>query len=1162
MRFCQLFSNWMRLDIDPFFPNPIDGVPWSGIRRLIALLVQRRKFNQAHTLLRLEADLTGESKRTEFHQQFIAKCEENISLEDEPSLFLIVIAKLYLAERLLKVGDIGQAGTHLSWVIDKLKTPPMTSVTSQDYPCRLLEKVQTAQNQSSSLADIINGHEKVREHARAAKDHLMQIPPLMDIYRVLGDVPPMQRDANWERMYQSNFFRDVESNSNGKASAVFIIQVILRPDELNDSAKASEYLDSLHEFERRFPHFDLPFYNSDLYRIAVRAKITLGMTTELKDFEEKSRIATMNIRNIEATAHGGWQFSANDRANEDVFWQEYRVLPVMQWPEYLLAITISWIKADVERTLLSYTEAAKILCMDPKMFQNHVTSADFLQHVTDLRPIKAAEVLFGIHHPVDSQIWESRFESYSTWLRRDNPFVPVGVRHTILGDIQQARCALVLKYYMEQANDRRNLKNEDLQLDLRLFTAREIAKYLAIVKTLDSRAIGTSQASIFAIEWQTMNSTVILANSSKAYKEGLIHDTDLLEMQLWMQDALERFRHTQITEALATCAVLSSAVNMRYKLFGTVSADACLEYLDRLEQIYTDIRRERSVLKGSDNFIARATIVELWSFMRHYDVAIGACMEALGVGHVRFSYHHLLIGQSTVSAPRNIADNQKLLAEIMKWAQKKKARSVVETLGSEIILPSSLFAALEPTSQGYKLLKRESDLQAIVPLSLGEKLRVRAELSSIRREMRSCLELQPIMDIRDGTSLEQTQIAALSKELGPKCLIVDYVHIPVTHTALPGDILPMVYRDGQLLSSSILGPDLSLEMIQLYVQTFMDETNEEALLLSDEATEALESLNPLVLPVATFSKPGDTIVFCPTQSLHRLPLHALKLGDQILIERNPVVYTQSLTMLSLCNISASSRDASAPLDALLVQALPKHQSQIAPKMSFASHLNTSVLSGNALTKATFQAAAPSASLIHFHGHVGFDESTPLDHHLDIRGLAAERITARDVFGLRLRTGAHVTLIGCGSGKARIGLHDDLLGLSTAFHYAGASSIASTLWSIDNADGAAFAEAFYDEVLAVGDGGNEGEGGVVDLARAMQRAVLSVSVDAEGNRRAPYHWAAFTLHGAWRWKRGVAAAAGRRGEKEEGGDVAEATLTGADVAASDTVEEGYRDWEAG
>ena len=65
----------------------------------------------------------------------------------------------------------------------------------------------------------------------------------------------------------------------------------------------------------------------------------------------------------------------------------------------------------------------------------------------------------------------------------------------------------------------------------------------------------------------------------------------------------------------------------------------------------------------------------------------------------------------------------------------------------------------------------------------------------------------------------------------------------------------------------------------------------------------LQKLAPLVADLQAITAPGETLVLCPTQELHRLPLHAIAVGGHALIERNPVGYFQSLTLLRLCPIS-------------------------------------------------------------------------------------------------------------------------------------------------------------------------------------------------------------------------------------------------------------------
>ena len=53
--------------------------------------------------------------------------------------------------------------------------------------------------------------------------------------------------------------------------------------------------------------------------------------------------------------------------------------------------------------------------------------------------------------------------------------------------------------------------------------------------------------------------------------------------------------------------------------------------------------------------------------------------------------------------------------------------------------------------------------------------------------------------------------------------------------------------------------------------------------------------------------PGDYLYLVPHDALHYLPWHALKLEDQYLIERNPVIYTPSASVLKYCQAKRKGR---------------------------------------------------------------------------------------------------------------------------------------------------------------------------------------------------------------------------------------------------------------
>lgn len=76
----------------------------------------------------------------------------------------------------------------------------------------------------------------------------------------------------------------------------------------------------------------------------------------------------------------------------------------------------------------------------------------------------------------------------------------------------------------------------------------------------------------------------------------------------------------------------------------------------------------------------------------------------------------------------------------------------------------------------------------------------------------------------------------------------------------------------------------------------------------------LDQLNPLVAPLASLTKPGQMLVFSAVDRLHRVPLHALCIGGDVLIRRNPVVYSSSMTVLNVAfqNVRLLNRNVLIP----------------------------------------------------------------------------------------------------------------------------------------------------------------------------------------------------------------------------------------------------------
>ena len=264
-------------------------------------------------------------------------------------------------------------------------------------------------------------------------------------------------------------------------------------------------------------------------------------------------------------------------------------------------------------------------------------------------------------------------------------------------------------------------------------------------------------------------------------------------------------------------------------------------------------------------------------------------------------------------------------------------------------------------------------------------------------------------------------------------------------------------------------------------------------------------------PLAAITKPGQTLVFSPIGKLHRLPLHALTLQGEILIRRNPIVYCSSFTVL---NVVFKARKAAERQEAFNKGAFraslfgdpPSQPGQKALAL-LAKKFSTEAQIGDASTSSNFAAAMidPGMNLLHYHGHVTFQELDPKSHGLE---LDDRRFTFLDVFDLApLPNCYHATLLGCGSGMSKTTSSNDVVGLVPAFLYSGAASTVSTLWPFDDKDAALYTKYFYEEFDTILQSGQKG---VVDLAKANQKAVLTIMEE----KPALYHWAPFVLNGYW------------------------------------------------
>jgi CHAT domain-containing protein len=142
--------------------------------------------------------------------------------------------------------------------------------------------------------------------------------------------------------------------------------------------------------------------------------------------------------------------------------------------------------------------------------------------------------------------------------------------------------------------------------------------------------------------------------------------------------------------------------------------------------------------------------------------------------------------------------------------------------------------------------------------------------------------------------------------------------------------------------------------------------------------------------------------------------------------------------------------------------------------------------------------------LHFavHGYVDQGLVRMEMSHYDNNGQKLDgTVLPQDIINLHLSADL-VVLSACETSLGQGGWNGTLDTLSTAFFYAGASSVIATLWQVDDQATAEMMGLFYHGLLVDN----------LSPAAALRQAQFKLRQDARW--RAPYYWAGFLLQGSW------------------------------------------------
>ena len=555
--------------------------------------------------------------------------------------------------------------------------------------------------------------------------------------------------------------------------------------------------------------------------------------------------------------------------------------------------------------------------------------------------------------------------------------------------------------------------------------------------------------------------------------ELLSVELDLETVDSSLNETLQNFRRSEaflekagFRDQLAVCYLQQAWVWERALLQGQAGAlEQALLNLDTAEQIRNEIRMDFTLQRNAESLTHKQALVSQ-----------SADMYKLGF---------------------KLSLQMKDAKRSWWWLQQGKARGLLDLIGFGADVPQSIITEISRDKTATDMWIEESTFrQKISEASPLDRFQLRADLADLRRRMNNTPSLYPALVYRGAQSLELQRLNDVFQgRTDVVCVDWAIIHDTVFMLSVrPGE-------DPKIFELSIEFKDVS---------SWMRTNLQAAQLRQKTANDRLRKLDALVSPLGEISKEGELLVFCPTGDLSLLPLHALEVGKDLIIVRNPVIYSSSLSILQHC-VQRRREELETGLNVAVIGNPTGDRTAAAESASsLGRQMKTDPLIASAATTQAFKSAAENADIFHYHGHANFDANDPLESAFKLHD--GQHLTARDLFNLRLRAKLF-TMIACESGKQNITPGDEPTGLLPMLLLAGANAAIGTLWNCWDTVGKEFTEAFYRIVLREIERASSEQGEsviTIDLALALREAVLEI----RRQRPEPYFWALFILHGNW------------------------------------------------
>jgi CHAT domain-containing protein len=378
-------------------------------------------------------------------------------------------------------------------------------------------------------------------------------------------------------------------------------------------------------------------------------------------------------------------------------------------------------------------------------------------------------------------------------------------------------------------------------------------------------------------------------------------------------------------------------------------------------------------------------------------------------------------------------------------------------------------------------------------------------------------------DVRDlAADCESTLVEFFPTEDGTEIFIIGYngqckmrvVHIDYSESELMRDVKELMNR------------------YTAYVTQKDSQKKAQAKELWIECLEELlkDLYSKLFKEIRNYLTVGERIVFIPYAGFHLLPLHAMFTKDggqkQYVIDNYTVSYAPSAKVLKQCRKRGRNREDNVLVAFANPRKKGKQKLRILHYARSEAEMIRNLFPGSLYLPVTTRSEMINkgkwANILHYTGHATFKS---LILHDEMNKKQGKDFWTDDILvGLSLPNICLATLSACETGITRVGRVDEYLGLPSAFLCAGAPTVVSSLWSVEEVSTSLLMQKMYRLIkagYAKAESLAKAQRWLKDPAKRQEHIALlpewcKNGVDPDhilpADMSSPYYWAPFICSG--------------------------------------------------